>query len=139
MRPLKLMWLPDGDILWDVVTESSLTEEILPRLTPQLRQALNAWSKRFAREYERWLCDNSAAVIEVSGPLVSHGRSLASRIHDETGAPTYYWFDVDRTVNPRIRWKTCPLCHKSVARVQAWDRKNRYRCHRCGLVFPEPG
>ena len=137
MVTLKLMWMPDDDTLWDVASERSVTEGILPTLSAEVRSDLQKWAQQFRTSYDQWLKDrNSGGIHDVSSEIVREGFSIVKKIEEQTGHPSYYWFDVDRSTCSDHEWEKCPLCQEALRGASECHRNNRYFCDSCRLVFP---
>ena len=138
MLRLKLMWLPDHEMIWDVTDDRPMTREILPKLGAPLTRQLRNWGEGYGIAFREWLdTDGMSSLYELSSALNAKGISIARRIGTALSVFCYYWFDVDRSACPEHQWVRCPMCRRSLKRHPTWHRINRYSCERCTLVLPE--
>lgn len=139
MLVAKLMWLPDRDIFWDVVCESSVTDEILSKLSPQIRSDLDLWYGEYGKEYHQWLAGKGSAIYDVGSKLVEWGVRIVAGIQQDIAVHFYYWFDIDRSETPKYTWLRCPMCKEILVDHAAWHSNNRYCCDHCRLILPSAG
>lgn len=137
MKSLKLMWLPDKDMIWNVEDETSLTNDVLKKISKGLADELGLWIDRFSALYKAWLDKDSADIHNIKASDVQKGIELSKKIGKEVGKPCYYWFDLDRSQSPDYVWASCPNCGTGLIEHNDWDKNNRFTCEKCLIVMPK--
>jgi hypothetical protein len=136
---VKIMWLPDGHehkhLLY--MTNNSFVEdlEILKLIDLNI---LTTWSDFFDKEYDDWLSGYSDLIFDLESPEISLIlEHLVDLNKSQSKVEFFYWFDVDRSINEKFKWKNCPLTGEALVNLgKEYLKNNRLVAPKAPLCFP---
>ena len=137
-RLLKVMWIPDTRIIYDMRNENQLelSSDVYNKLNKYIN--LENWMSEYSREYHNWLNDKSDTIYDinfsVNKNMIEAIKKTNKILVDEV---LYYWFDVDRTFAEDFNWELCPRTHKKLLELMNdYNSNNRLISPDEYLVFP---
>jgi hypothetical protein len=137
---IKLMVVADDqkEILWDMLTETEipLSNLVYQKLGQYID--LDAWRQDYLIRYKEWLESDAPTIYDINSSINTKIIYAISNYNKVIQDRIYFWFDVDRSINPDYKWEICPISHEKLIRLtESYHSNNRLISSKAPLVFPD--
>jgi len=140
MEYIKVMVAGETDgILWDASTEHNIQKDHPAYVLLNEQLDLLKWVEDYRGLFRDWLYNDDESIYEINNPInmimIDSLLVVNNLVKDYN---IFYWFDVDRDLNPDFVWNNCPLSKAPlIALPKSFHSNNRKISPKYPLIFPD--